>query len=63
MQPQNFSLVIYFRSGNLKTCLHFLQTEMYIENMLRLESGAIREFVGSRMLMAVIDLLIELDVS
>lgn len=40
-----------------------LQTEIYVENILRLESGAIREFVGSRMLMAVVDLLTELDVS
>lgn len=34
-----------------------------MENMLRLESGAIREFIGSRMIMAVVDMLIELDVS
>ncbi|KAF2312528.1 hypothetical protein GH714_034964 [Hevea brasiliensis] len=38
------------------------RTEVYVENILRLESGAIREFVGSRMLMAVVDMLIELDV-
>ncbi|XP_021691438.1 RNA polymerase I-specific transcription initiation factor rrn3 isoform X2 [Hevea brasiliensis] len=39
------------------------RTEVYVENILRLESGAIREFVGSRMLMAVVDMLIELDVA
>ncbi|EEF37967.1 transcription initiation factor ia, putative [Ricinus communis] len=39
------------------------RTEIYVENMLRLESGAIREFVGSRMLMAVVDKLIDLDVA
>ncbi|XP_021606460.1 RNA polymerase I-specific transcription initiation factor RRN3 isoform X2 [Manihot esculenta] len=39
------------------------RTEIYVENILRLESGAIREFVGSRMLMAVVDLLTELDVA
>uniref|UniRef100_A0A2P2LI22 Uncharacterized protein MANES_11G091200 n=3 Tax=Rhizophora mucronata TaxID=61149 RepID=A0A2P2LI22_RHIMU len=38
-------------------------TEIYVENMLRLESGEFREFVGSRMLMAVVDMLIELDVA
>lgn len=31
--------------------------------MLMLESGAIREFVGRSMLMAVMDMLIEFDVS
>ncbi|WCJ32854.1 RNA polymerase I specific transcription initiation factor RRN3 protein [Euphorbia peplus] len=39
------------------------QTEMYVENMLKLESGAIRELVGRMMLMAVVDMLIELDVA
>ncbi|XP_065855971.1 uncharacterized protein [Euphorbia lathyris] len=39
------------------------RTEIYVENMLRLESGAIGEFVGSMMLMAVVDMLIELDVA
>ncbi|KAG8643947.1 hypothetical protein MANES_11G091200v8 [Manihot esculenta] len=39
------------------------RTEIFVENMLRLESGAIREFIGSRMIMAVVDMLIELDVS
>jgi RNA polymerase I-specific transcription initiation factor RRN3 len=36
---------------------------MYAENMLRLESGAIGEIVGSYMLPALVDRLIELDVS
>ncbi|OVA01095.1 RNA polymerase I specific transcription initiation factor RRN3 [Macleaya cordata] len=35
---------------------------VYVENMLRLESSAIGEFVGSTMLMAVVDRLIDLDV-
>jgi RNA polymerase I-specific transcription initiation factor RRN3 len=35
---------------------------MYAENMLRLESGAIGEIVGSYMLPALVDRLIELDV-
>ncbi|XP_057970224.1 uncharacterized protein LOC131159371 [Malania oleifera] len=35
---------------------------IYVENMLRLESGAIGELVGSSMLMAVVDRLIDLDV-
>ena len=36
---------------------------MYVESMLRLESGAIGEFVSGRILMALVDMLIELDVS
>ena len=36
---------------------------MYVENMLRLESGAIGETVGSIMLPALVDRLRELDVS
>ncbi|TKY58404.1 RNA polymerase I-specific transcription initiation factor RRN3 [Spatholobus suberectus] len=36
---------------------------MYVENMLRLESGAIGEIVGSTMLPALVDRLLELDVS
>ncbi|XVF18174.1 hypothetical protein REPUB_Repub10bG0189400 [Reevesia pubescens] len=35
---------------------------IYVENMLKLESGEIGELVGSTMLMAVVDRLIELDV-
>lgn len=35
---------------------------MYVENMLRLESGAIGEIVGYTMLPALVDRLIELDV-
>ncbi|KAF5469558.1 hypothetical protein F2P56_013622 [Juglans regia] len=35
---------------------------IYVENMLKLESGAIGEFVRSTMLMAMMDMLIELDV-
>ncbi|XP_052191460.1 RNA polymerase I-specific transcription initiation factor rrn3-like [Diospyros lotus] len=34
----------------------------YVENMLRLESGAMGELVGSMMLIAVVDRLIDLDV-
>lgn len=34
---------------------------MYVENMLKLESGAIGEIVGSTMLPALVDKLIELD--
>lgn len=34
---------------------------MYVENMLKLESGAIEEIVGSTMLPALVDKLIELD--
>ncbi|KAG4211732.1 hypothetical protein ERO13_A02G120000v2 [Gossypium hirsutum] len=35
---------------------------IYVENMLKLESGEIGELVGSTILMAVVDRLIELDV-
>ncbi|XP_058731125.1 RNA polymerase I-specific transcription initiation factor rrn3-like [Vicia villosa] len=35
---------------------------MYVENMLKLESGAIGEIIGSTMLPALVDKLIELDV-
>jgi hypothetical protein len=34
-----------------------------MENMLKLESGAIGEFLRSTMLMALMDTLIDLDVS
>lgn len=34
-----------------------------MENMLKLESGAIGEFVQSTMLMGLMDMLLELDVS
>ena len=34
-----------------------------MENMLKLESGAIGEFVMGTMLMGLMDMLIELDVS
>lgn len=36
---------------------------MYVENMLRLEKGSLREFLGSKMVMAVMDRLLDLDVS
>jgi len=36
---------------------------MYVENMLKLESGAVGETVGSTMLPALVDRLLELDVS
>lgn len=35
---------------------------MYVENMLRLESGAIGEIIGSTMLPALVDRLLDLDV-
>lgn len=35
---------------------------MYVENMLRLESGDLGEYVRSAMLSSVVDLLIDLDV-
>ncbi|KAL5820962.1 hypothetical protein ACOSQ3_022844 [Xanthoceras sorbifolium] len=35
---------------------------IYVENMLKLESGAMGELVGSTMLMALVDRLIDLDV-
>ncbi|KAL5556349.1 hypothetical protein UlMin_038585 [Ulmus minor] len=35
---------------------------MYVENMLKLESGAFGEIVGSTMLAGVVDLLLDLDV-
>eukprot|EP01018_Ginkgo_biloba_P032309 Gb_32274 [translate_table: standard] len=35
---------------------------LYMENMLRVESSAVGEIIGSRMLMAVVDRLIEIDV-
>ncbi|XP_043710994.1 RNA polymerase I-specific transcription initiation factor RRN3-like isoform X2 [Telopea speciosissima] len=35
---------------------------MYVESMLRLESSAIGELIGSTMLMAVVDRLVDLDV-
>ena len=36
---------------------------IYVENMLRLEGGAIRELVGNMMLVALMDRLVDLDVS
>ena len=36
---------------------------VYVENMLRLESGLIRELVGNMMLVALMDRLVDLDVS
>lgn len=36
---------------------------MYVENMLRLESGAAGKLVGGSMLVAIMDRLIDLDVS
>ena len=36
---------------------------MYVENMLRLESGAMGELVGSMALIVLMNKLIELDVS
>ncbi|XP_027920170.1 RNA polymerase I-specific transcription initiation factor RRN3-like isoform X2 [Vigna unguiculata] len=38
------------------------ETVMYVENMLKLESGAVGETVGSTMLPALVDRLLELDV-
>lgn len=35
---------------------------LYVENMLRVESSAVGEIIGSRILMAVVDRLIEIDV-
>lgn len=36
---------------------------IYVENMLKLESGAIGDLVGRTMLVAIMDKLIDLDVS
>lgn len=36
---------------------------IYVENMFRLESGAMGELVGSSMLVEVVNRLVELDVS
>lgn len=35
----------------------------YMENMFKLESGSMGQLVGSTMLMAVVDRLLDLDVS
>lgn len=35
----------------------------YVENMFKLESGSMGQLVGSTMLMAVVDRLLDLDVS
>ncbi|KAJ4851605.1 hypothetical protein Tsubulata_012438 [Turnera subulata] len=43
-------------TGHLKFC-----TELYVKNMLMLDSGPLREFAGKEILSAVMDLLIELD--
>ena len=37
----------------------FQWNALYVENMLRVESSAFREIIGSRILMAVVDMLIE----
>ncbi|KAJ6413387.1 hypothetical protein OIU84_006228 [Salix udensis] len=37
--------------------------EIYLKNMLMLEGGAIREFVGSSVLMEVVNMMLELDVA
>lgn len=36
---------------------------IYVENMLKLEGGPIRELVGNMMLVALMDRLVDLDVS
>ncbi|GAA0158180.1 general transcription factor [Lithospermum erythrorhizon] len=36
---------------------------MYVENMLRLENGALGKLVGSTTLVAIVDLLVELDMT
>lgn len=43
--------------------LYLQWNALYVENMLRVESSAIGEIIGSRILMAVVDRLIEIDVS
>ncbi|WVZ21139.1 hypothetical protein V8G54_008461, partial [Vigna mungo] len=41
---------------------HYYEIVLYVENMLKLESGAIGETVGSTVLPALVDRLLELDV-
>ncbi|XP_027074905.2 uncharacterized protein [Coffea arabica] len=60
LSPLRLEKVVRERMPNIYTKEPLIV--MYVENMLRLESGVIGELVGSTMLMAVVDRLIDLDV-
>ncbi|KAL3525146.1 hypothetical protein ACH5RR_013518 [Cinchona calisaya] len=60
LSPLRLEKVIRERIPNIYTKETLIT--MYVENMLRLESGAIGELVGSTMVVAIVDRLIDLDV-
>ncbi|KAI5683905.1 hypothetical protein M9H77_05133 [Catharanthus roseus] len=60
LSPLRLEKIIKDRMPNIYTKEPLIV--MYVENMLRLESSAIGELVGSTMLVAIIDRLIDLDV-
>ncbi|XP_019175954.1 PREDICTED: RNA polymerase I-specific transcription initiation factor RRN3-like isoform X2 [Ipomoea nil] len=50
------------RGQYIDLCLEMLLIVMYVENMLKLESSPLGELVGSTMLVAIMDRLVDLDV-
>ncbi|KAG8364112.1 hypothetical protein BUALT_Bualt19G0092800 [Buddleja alternifolia] len=60
LSPLRLEKIVRDRMPNIYTKEPFIV--MYVENMLRLESGSMGELVGSTMLVSIVDRLIELDV-
>lgn len=60
LSPLRLEKIISDRMPNIYTKEPLIV--MYVENMLRLECGAIGEFIGNTMLLAIVDRLIDLDV-
>ncbi|KAL2458795.1 RNA polymerase I specific transcription initiation factor RRN3 protein [Forsythia ovata] len=60
LSPLRLEKIVRDRMPNIYTKEPFIV--IYVENMLKLESGAMHELVGSTMLVAIMDRLIDLDV-
>ncbi|KAK6159877.1 hypothetical protein DH2020_003258 [Rehmannia glutinosa] len=60
LSPLRLEKIVRDRMPNIYTKEAFIV--MYVENMLRLEGGAMGELVGSTILVSLVDRLIELDV-
>lgn len=60
LSPLRLEKIVRDRMPNIYTKEPFIV--MYVENMLRLESGVMGELVGSTILIALVDRLIDLDV-
>ncbi|KAK4427650.1 putative protein C36E8.1 [Sesamum alatum] len=60
LSPLRLEKIVRDRMPNIYTKEPFIV--MYVENMLRLESGVMGELVGSTILVALVDRLIDLDV-